>query len=326
METMTIVFATNDRGFLFLKVAVGTAVRNLDSNKSYEIVILEGEGGLTPAHRQELEALTAGRIGLRFVDVDPYLEKYGDRLRARNPGKSLMIWSRCFMGEILPDVVGNALYLDTDVYVNGDLEELFRVDLGSAMVGMVPEAGAEARRKTMFGRSGIPEGLQVYCNAGVMLFSPSAWHRERADEKLIDWALTWPGAAFHDQDAVNAVFWDRIKVLPTKWNYHDGWVERSCRMSARQKAWQGNAPVDVLEAIVSPRILHYWGCRKPWKFNHRPERKRYERAMRELGLVRGHLEGSTFARRMTLLFWDALHRTMVLVAGWRHRRLVRRSK
>lgn len=73
--------------------------------------------------------------------------------------------------------------------------------------------------------------------------------------------------------------------------------------------------------ILEPKILHYWGGRKPWKFNHRPERLRYERAMRELGLLDGELEGSTFLKRLTLPFWDFSHEVMKRVINWRYQML-----
>lgn len=316
-KSFRIVYVTNDSGYRFLRVAAYSVVRNADVRKPYEIVVVEGEGGVSLANKRDLESVIGGKTKLRFVDVDHMLAHVADRLTVTR-NKSLMIWARCFLGELLPECDGNTLYLDTDTYVAGDLEEVFLTDLGDALAGMVPESG---RGGTMLSRTFMPSELEFYCNAGMMLFNPAVWRRERIGTKLLEWGLRWDTAAFHDQDAVNAVFAGRIKVLPTKWNYHDGWVERSCRMKVGDAPWHGNDPRDVLEAIVAPRVLHYWGGRKPWKFNHRPERLCYECAMRELGMLGGTLEGTTPWRRFTLPFWDAVHAVMKEVALRRLRRL-----
>lgn len=316
-----VIFATNDSGYRFLKLAVHTLVTHVDLTKPYEICILEGEGGVSAANKEDLAKIIDGRLPVKWVNVDPYMDAHREELQRINKGRTLMIWARVFCGEIFGDVDANALYLDTDTYVNGDLTELFGLNLGENLVGMVPEdAKGEVQRGRVFNRECMPEGLKVYCNAGVMLFNPARWRREEAGRRLLDWGLKW-NSAFRDQDSVNAIFWDKIRILPTKWNYHDGWVERSLRRSANARAWLGNDPLDVMEAILFPRILHYWGGRKPWKFNHRPERLRYERALRECGLLDGRLEGSTFLKRLALPFWDALHLAIKCIVRIRYRRL-----
>lgn len=212
------------------------------------------------------------------------------------------------------------------IFATNDLAELFATDLGSNLVGMVPENGrGRQSRGNLFDRDYMPPHARVYCNAGMMLFNPADWRRENVGPRLLAWALQCPQATHRDQDAINVVLWDRIKVLPTKWNYHDGWVERSMKLHAGVKDWQGNAPLDVLEAIRSPCILHYWGARKPWKFNHRPERLRYEQALRELGMLDGNLEGSTFWKRLSLPFWDGLHALAKAIDRLRLRRLRKRG-
>lgn len=320
-----VIFATNDGGFRFLETAVGSLVSSVDPAGGYEICVLEGEGGVSSAHKSELDRIVSGRFPVRWIDVDPYLDAHREELLRINKGRTLMIWARIFCGEIFGDTAGNALYLDTDVLVAGDLADLFEADLGSSLVGMVPEdARGGMLRGRLFLREFVPPAMQVYCNAGMMLFDPAAWRRERVGGRLLAWGLQWPDAAFRDQDAVNVVLWDRIRILPAKWNYHDGWVERSLKLRSGSTSWLGNDPLDVLEAIQAPRILHYWGARKPWRFNHRPERLRYVRMMRELGLSNGRLAGETFFGRLGLPFWDAYHGLIKAFDRWRLRRLRRK--
>jgi len=315
---MHVIYASNDRGWPFLKVAVQTLVSHVTAEKGYVIDVFEGEGGISAVHKAELRELVGTRMELRFLDASPWLEANRPALEAANKGRTLMIWARIFAAELLPDVDENVVYLDTDTYVNGDLEELFAIDLGDAVLGMVPEAVRGGRAGT-FSRSCLPATVVRYCNSGVLLFNPATWRKEGVKDRLLAWVDQWKDVTrCPDQDALNALFHDRMVFLPPKWNYHDGWVERSCHMSLSADTWEGNRPEDVLEAIVSPRILHYWGGRKPWLFNHRPERKRYEKAMREVGLLKGSLGGTPPLGWLQLVFFDSLH---AVLKAWARRRL-----
>jgi len=314
MRKMHVIYASNDCGWPFLKVAVHTLVTHVAADKPYVVDILEGEGGVSPAHKAELLELVGGRMPVRFHDVSPFLDANRPALEAANNGRTLMIWARIFTGELLPEVDENVVYLDTDTYVNGDLEDLFAVDLGDAVLGMVPESIRGGRAGT-FSRACLPPEVIRYCNSGVLLFNPATWRREGVKDSLLAWVDKWKTETrCPDQDALNALFHDRMVFLPPKWNYHDGWVERSIRFSVSSESWEGNRPQDVLEAILEPRVLHYWGGRKPWRYNHRPERLRYEQAMREVGLLKGRLEGTTALRRLQLVFFDALHMALKKVA------------
>lgn len=326
MERLHVIYASDDGGWTCLKVAVHSLLTHVDLTKPYVIDLLTGEGGLSAEHVRDLQAMTAGKVGLHIHDAGPCLDANRAALEAANRGRTLMIWARIFSGDLLPDVDENVVYLDTDTYINGDLEELFRVDLGTAVLGMVPEAIRGGRAGT-FRRACISQEVVRYCNSGVLLFNPATWRREQVKERLLDWVDRWKDdTRCPDQDALNALFHDRMVHLPPKWNYHDGWVERSCRMRLSADTWEGNRPEDVLEAILAPRILHYWGGRKPWRFNHRPERKRYETALRDLGLLDGPMEGTTVLHRLQLPFFDALHAVMKAVARQRLLALRRRKE
>ena len=265
-----------------------------------------------------MQKLVSGKVSLSFYDVDPLLEENRDRFLKIKQGRTMMIWARFFIEMALPDFDGNVLYADTDTYFAGDLEELFSINLGDNLIGMVPECSRD-HRPERFARDGFNADMQVYCNAGVALINLGAWRKEGVYASLIDW-IDQRGKCTYvwaDQDVLNAVLWRRIHYLPPKYNYHDGWVEKSCRKSMRASLWNGNRPKDVLEAILNPVLLHYWG-RKPWKFCHRPEHARYEQVMRELSLIEESLPGTTFFGRCTLPFWDALHAVM---KWWARQRL-----
>jgi len=72
-----------------------------------------------------------------------------------------------------------------------------------------------------------------------------------------------------------------------------------------------------LEAVLDPAILHFWGSKKPWRWNHRPEGARYERIMREVGLLTDVLPGTTAIRRLEGLFFAMFHTLLRCQVKWR---------
>ena len=85
----------------------------------------------------------------------------------------------------------------------------------------------------------------------------------------------------------------RSVPLHPRWNWHDGLTRRILKNDPREQFWRGVTPRQAVEAALEPGILHYQGVHKPWRYNWRYEGERYERVMREAGLLRGPLPGRT---------------------------------
>ena len=172
----------------------------------------------------------------------------------------------------------------------------------------------------------MPNEANVYFNAGVLVLNLEAFREENLLSRIVDWYRAHREQATRlDQDTLNALFWNRTVWLPARDNHCDGWLERQLRQNASDAYWRGCPPQEILEAICDPEVLHFWGPRKPWKWNHRPEGRRYEAVLRETGLQKGPLPGTTVARRMEGLFFRAYHGILRRVAAARLRRLSQRS-
>lgn len=96
-----------------------------------------------------------------------------------------------------------------------------------------------------------------------------------------------------DQDALNGALCELTVPLHPRWNWHDGLTRRILKNDPRERFWRGVTPRQAVEAALEPGILHYQGVHKPWRYNWRYEGERYERAMREAGLLHGPLPGRT---------------------------------
>lgn len=146
------------------------------------------------------------------------------------------------------------LYLDGDVIVADNLDELWRTDLSGAAVGAVTDCFVDA--EAFAGRWGLDRAEARYFNSGVLLIDLEAVRREGLFTKAIGFAAA--NAAhlrFTDQDALNYALWGKWRRLETRWN-----VQRHMVIPALI----AETPEERRLGTQRPAIVHYTGPDKPW--------------------------------------------------------------
>ena len=68
---------------------------------------------------------------------------------------------------------------------------------------------------------------------------------------------------YHDQDVLNALFYDKKFVFPIKYNLSNGFLKNSSQYDL------GRYEKELHEAFRNPVILHYTGV-SPWEYNRYP--------------------------------------------------------
>ena len=136
-----------------------------------------------------------------------------------NPGSanfnnpwSYMEMLRCALGEMLPELIHQVLWLDIDTIIDGDISELFEMD----MAGYFYAGVLEPKKSNMFFR---------YVNTGVIMLNLDLLRDCKKEHEMIDFLnryhFTWPG-----QDVINLLCQGRIKVIDSEFNA-SAWTE-SC--------------------------------------------------------------------------------------------------
>ena len=210
--------------------------------------------GIDGENRASVERLAAPfDCRLEFIDVSGILEEHDFPHTEQWP---VPAWGRVFIPELLKEERGNILYLDIDVLVCRDLTELFRTNMDGKAVGVVFENFS--RPGSHFNeRLEMPLTCTGYFNSGVLLMNVDVFRERNLVRAVLDYAVTHRDRlTCPDQDALNGALCE-------------------------------------LTVPLHPRILHYQGVHKPWRYNWRYEGERYERVMREAGLLRGPLPGRT---------------------------------
>ena len=173
-------------------------------------------------------------------------------------------WYRVWLGQVLPSEVERLLYLDCDVLVQGDITELWSLDMTDSLAAVVwdPAQRVEGFRKPLVEnghRFGFPFRWEdPYFNSGVLFVDLNKWREEKIGETIhqVFFGNTqW--SRFNDQDPLNLVLNGRTVPLPPSWNlietvpYYRRWDYELYQ--------EFGSPEEYFE----PKIRHFAGSQKP---------------------------------------------------------------
>ena len=151
---------------------------------------------------------------------------------------SYTVFLRYFIADFVQE--DKALYLDCDLLVTKNLDDLFATDLQDYPLASVRDFGGRA----YFG--------QEIFNAGVLLVNNTFWKKENMTQKLIDLSNEWHDKVDQaDQSILNMLFENKWLELDFDYNHiviHKQFTD-----------------YQLPEGQDYPAIIHYLSHRKPWK-------------------------------------------------------------
>jgi len=309
MSPRQVFYQTDERGATLVSISIHSLLRTSDASRPIVIYIAHNtkfaEQGCPDQIRKVVGRFPHATV--KFADFDPIFNKYKSDFLYEKGWWSAPIYAYCCFPELFPEIHGNLVYIDWDTLVTKDLEELFSMDLASD--GSVLAAVNEAPRADHLRlEPDWPAAAGDYFNNGVMVIDTDAWRRENASDRIRIWYGQHKDlCTLVEQDATNVILGDKTRRLPPKWNYCDNWLRRFRKYAPWSKRWYVYEPKDLLEAILHPCIIHFYGGKKPNIFTHRPERRQFYSVMKELGLYHRPLPGETFLGHLECLFFDFQH-------------------
>lgn len=306
-----VVLATDAKGAFMAHVAIVSLLRAVKSRRPTRINLFTSGFGDEERAKIQRSVDEYDFAQIRFIDAIPAMNPYMDMLEKLRGNFSVMTWARCFIDKLLDDVRGKVLYIDTDVFVVDDVSKLLDEPMDGCFFAAKPET-VPANSKGPGGRYqrlGLGEEFKFYFNAGVMVFDLDAYRAGGGGARLAKIVAEYiDRIGAPDQDALNLFAGGKVRGFHPRWNFNDGWLDRQFKYRIGKGRYHGRDPLEMLSAIVSPGIIHYMGSQKPWRANHRPERFRYERLMRELGYLNTrYLPGMTLGKYLSIKFYDVWH-------------------
>ncbi len=172
---------------------------------------------------------------------------------------SITTYLRLFAPFLLPDNIDRILYLDCDIICNGDILDLYKMDFSDNVIvgcrNMLPE-----RLRSWSIRNNRRLSLDddyKYINAGVLLINLDLFRKRTSVDDIVKVINDYSERLlFQDQDVINKIFFDIIKVIDNKYNFQ----------------------VNPYEGVIDYndiRLVHFSEKEKPWNEDYKYPRKGY---------------------------------------------------
>lgn len=209
-----VVFATDENYLFYTIVAITSMAENAKEDTFYQIYIL-ASGALEKGHY--LIDVIKNKYSNIDITILPVGEAEFQNVYINNSHVTKATFYRLLLGELL--YVDKCLYLDSDIIVNIDLQELYAIELDSAYIAGVRDLWIdlmeENQREERRIKTDIPS-MNQYVNAGVVLFNLDKIRRDKLTEQFCSHMKR--NYMFEDQDILNVCCYDHIGWLPAKWN------------------------------------------------------------------------------------------------------------
>lgn len=223
-------FCFQDRNGRYTKF-VGTAVLSIFENaviSPYSITVhILHDNTLTDDNRDKFNYL-AGRYSqlVKFYNVDELCADRIAEIRKVFPQVdktrfSIAMFYRFFISNVLPTQIEKVIYLDADIIVNLDISELWQIELGEKVLGVITHENIgmiDIVKKRHICSKGFVHSIDSF-NSGVLLINLSLLRNEETTlSKGIKFIHDHPENKFLDQDILNYCFSTRTLKLPVKFN------------------------------------------------------------------------------------------------------------
>ncbi len=225
-------------------------------------------------HGPELSRPLRARLEnmLKQLNIPIHWVRVSEALTAELDGRdyiSKVVWYRVFLPQLLPDI-DQILYIDCDTLVLRPLDELFTIQLGDCLFAAVTNV-VPVNFRNRAAELGLP-GPEHYFNAGVALWNLQLMRKEEFTDRVIQYAHDrMPQLKWLEQDAINALYWNRRLHLHPRWNAQNGIFEDSWGTSLFPSE-------EIKSARERPSIVHFEGgsFAKPWHLLcHHPYKSSY---------------------------------------------------
>lgn len=257
---MNIVLATDDNFVQHCGVTIKSITTN---NRDVRFYILTE--GLSPANALKLKALSSENGGsLEFCIVPSDIVKYFPMSRMASNHISIATYYRLFITSLLPTNIDKAIYLDCDMIIRDDLSGLWCTDLTNAPLAAVYQHNEWADHNDSWGRLGLPREYG-YFNAGCLVFNLKFLRENKFLQQAVEYINNhFDSIISHDQDVLNALFYDVTVPLDCKWNYLPLFEEKA--FEKHEFPEKCHYKEEKSHDDFKPVIIHYVSKPKPWDY------------------------------------------------------------
>ncbi len=264
IDNIAVAFAANNYFAPYLACTIRSMLANCASKYNYDILILTED--FSDRNKAIFrDAFNTDNCHVRFVNPQKYIQTEGLFVRGHF---GIETYYRLALLDMLPDYE-KIVYLDSDIIIQGDISELYAIDLEGKLLAATRDAdsaglynGKYERNKRQYVDSEIRlDNPYQYFQAGVLCFNLKEFRRLYTlnDIMTVAHAKKWQ---LLDQDILNVLCADRVKYIDMSWNVMTDYA------GVRINEIIAKAPYDIFAEYMAarkhPQIIHYAGPMKPW--------------------------------------------------------------
>ncbi len=245
-KVVPIVLATDHNYAKYAAVTIQSIYENRTQaeNVLYKVFIFHDEE-ILPSDLELFEGMSKDNLSVECVNVGNLISKEMLYSRAHYSNQMFYRW-------LIPEVLyqyDKVIYLDCDLVVTGDIKELLEIELVENEIIAGVRDTIEKDRIKYYIRKELKVEPEGYINSGVLLIDTKKFFHQDIKEKCLKLLRNHSVLMCPDQDALNIVLKNNIKLLSEKWNLQ----------------W-GN--IDLFDENLDKKIgsvIHYTTEVKPWK-------------------------------------------------------------
>lgn len=267
---MKILYASNDGYARHLGVSLYSLLEHNQQSDQITVYLLSVSMSEENQNRLLSIAKQFGRT-LTVVEMGNLEERFHGSIDTR--GFDISAMTRLFAADVLPVTVDRILYLDCDTVVLGDLEPVWKANMGDALVGMVPEPTVYREMKASIDL----KKDDPYYNSGVLLMNLKGWREEHVSKKLLEYYAAKGGSLFAcDQDTINGALRGRIMPLSPRYNFFTNYrYFRYETLAGLNASYEAVGKQEYEAARRHPVVIHYAGDERPWIAGNRNHYRKY---------------------------------------------------
>lgn len=266
-DTVTVVCASDDNYAMPLSVTACSILKNLPSDQNLNLYVLDG--GIQTKNLDKIRrSLDSSRCKLTFFNTK-------DRFKEvpTTDHFTEAIFHRLLIPELLPTNLQKVIYLDCDLLVLTDISELWNIEIGDYHLLAVQDFLITTISKGVVGYQDLQiPATNKYFNSGVLVFNLHKWREDNTSSKVIEY-VTKPRnyKIFGDQEALNAVLWDKWGELYPKWNrqFKSSSLEDQVLINSLEEIYGEASSEDI---VNNPHIIHFIQDTKPWQYYKHPRK------------------------------------------------------
>lgn len=242
-------FACDDNYLPYLAVALKSLILHADDSRKYHIYILCDS--VKEENAAKITTMATANVAVEFVSVTEKIAPILGKMKLRDY-YTPSIYYRIFIAKMFPEL-NKAIYIDADVVLNDDIANLFDIDLGDKLLGVIYDAIVSSEQVFRdYSELGLGIPYEKYFNSGVLLMNLHAIREYDVEGKFLYLLNRYHfNTICPDQDYLNVICRDKVLYLDEGWD----------KMSLNE------------DYPGTPSLIHYNMFFKPWSYDNVP----YER-------------------------------------------------